>query len=147
MNKRRQITLLALPLLLGALIGGAKWKQLHPTATQRDLAERAHLRKAVLVNMSVDGKYVPIPLDEWKQILDDFYLMKSRDLNGTSWKKATIIARLDKDKSAPLGTVEISLDTHYSGYYSATTMSHSVALHPATERRLRELVAKYQSAR
>lgn len=51
MNKCRRILLPSLPLLLGALLGGAKWKQMHPTPTKLDLQARAHSREARIVEL------------------------------------------------------------------------------------------------
>ena len=148
MKKRalRWTLLLTLPVLLGVASTFAQQKQpLKPTA--RDLQQRAHLSKAVIVNMAVDGKYISIPSAEWKQALEDFYLVDPKGTIGPKPKKAIIVARLDKSESWPLCYIEVGLEQSYSGYNSRNLGASWVALHPVTERRLRELVAKHRPAK
>ena len=66
MNKRLG-ALFVLPLLLGVLLGGIKWKQLHPTPTQFDLQERAHLIKARRVELRLNGAKLLCPLMNLKK--------------------------------------------------------------------------------
>ena len=149
MNKRRRILLLALPLVLGALLGGAKWKQMHPTATKLDLQERAHLRGAKIVNLVYKGNYISIPVNEFKTTLDDFYLMNGFLNYSSSRIPATqtmMIVRRDKDQSQPLAEIDLDVPASYMALKQNRTGS-AVALHPITERRLRELVAKHLPAR
>lgn len=141
--------MLALPLVLGVLLGAAKWKQMHPTATQSDLAERAHLREAKVVNLVYKGNYIPIPVDEFKATLDEFYLMdkfpsySSPQIPAT---QTTIVVRKDKDKSQPLAEISLDVPASYlavkpNGFGSAAP------LHPITERRLRDFVTLYRPAK
>lgn len=143
--------MLALPLVLGVLLGAAKWKQLHPTATQFDLTERAHMRKAKIVNLVYKGNYISIPVDEFKATLDEFYLMdksSSRAFLSSSQIPATqttIVIRKDKDKSMPLAEIDLDAPVSYLTFTQNGT-GPVVPLHPVTVRRLRELIAKYASS-
>ena len=160
MTKRRRILLLALPLLLGALLGGAKWKQMHPTLTQRDLQERAYLEKAVKVEILGTTRRGEIPIGEFKKALDDFYLL---DANANPVRAASTASKAPRFMLMPLKEVVggrrgelytmamigvASPGTYFSwdGYILGQTLAR-YSLHPVTQRRLEELVARYRSAK
>ncbi len=144
-----------LPLLLGALLGGVKWKQLHPTPTQFDLQERAHLREAKIVELVNGGKSVSIPIDEFKATLDEFYLLKrgrEADELGTFSGSVPIprgyAIRLRKSYREPhyLAQIHLSSPAYYTGTYlhKSGIEERAAKLHPVTERRLREFIALYR---
>lgn len=158
MNKRRWMIMLALPLVLGVLLGAAKWKQLHPTATQRDLVERAHMREAKMVELVNGRKSVLLPVDEFKATLNDFYLLKKdrgTDALGTFSGPVPIprgyAIRVLKSQREPhyLAQIHLSSPAYYTGTYlhKSGVEERTAKLHPVTERRLRELVAKYRPAK
>lgn len=162
MNKRRWMTLLALPLVLGVLLSAAKWKQMHPTATQRDLAERAHMREATIVDVVVGGRSLSLPVDAFKASLDDFYLLGASQSStlpiGVIPRSAfvppptfierqyTIRVRKNRRESPYLAEIYLSPNSSYVGKYLTKTgiEQHEARLHPATERRLREFLALYR---
>ena len=159
MNKRRRILLLALPLVLGALLGGAKWKQLHPTPTQFDLQERAHLREAKIVELVHGSQVLSLPVDAFKERLNDFYLLgpvtQSNLPTGASGpvfipRRYTIRVRKGKgrDEYPYLAEIYLSDASSYIGKYphKAGFEQHEARLHPLTERRLRDLIALYRDA-
>ncbi len=143
--------LLLLPLALGALLGGVKWKQLHPTPTFTDLQERARLSKAKIVNLVYKGNYIPIPIDEFKATLNDFYLMDKNSSNyfssfSASTTQTTIVVRKDEYQSLRLAEIELNYPASYL-VLKKNGMGSAVPLHPVTVRRLNELVANHTSAR
>ena len=162
MNKHRRI-LLALPLVLGALLGAAKWKQMHPMPTQRDLTERAHLREAKIVELIDGAKSYPILIDAFKKSLNDFYLIDLETPSNFSTGGFTgyvSIPRGDKirvqkirNQSPYLAEIYLSASafpSSYTGKYlrkKGIIEERNFRLHPVTERRLRELIANYQPAR
>lgn len=165
MNKRRRTLLLALPLVLGALLGAAKWKQLHPAPTQFDLQERAFLRNSKIVRVTVEGKGVELPSAEFKATLDDFYLTDAGDdlmlaLAKSSARKRQNEPAIDikvayeiNNESAPFAGIRLDSISFYNanrvtrGRTSQQQKTVVALIHPVTERRLRELVAKYRPAR
>ena len=162
MNKRRRILLLVLPLLLGALLGGAKWKQMHPTPTRFDLQERAFLREAKFVDVNVEGKKIDLPSDEFKATLDDFYLI---DL-GDNWPSAmrkpnrrigpNVVIRVCEERNnewSPFAEIRLGGGVSYAAGHAELPNAPErrgglimALIHPITEQRLRELIAKYRSA-
>ena len=154
MNKRRQITLLALPLVLGALLVGAKWKQSHPTPTKLDLQERALLRKTVKVEIWNPDYRAQIPVAEFKEALSDFYLIED-DPSRTQANLAVIppdqiaLFMMLRSSDTPSKAVAI-IGVSPFGYYDTIRDSGSQrprvvrSLHLITQRRLYELVAKYR---
>ena len=162
MLKRHSRLLLLFPLLLGAIIGGVKWKQMHPTPTQFDLQERAFLSKAKFVDVHVEGKKVNIASDEFKDALDNFYLI---DL-GNDWPSLlsnprqsagpdVVIRACDErdNEWSPFAEIHLGSGIPYGASYNERPNAPQrkgpifAKLHPVTERRFRELVAKHLPAK
>lgn len=145
--------MLALPLVLGALLGAAKWKQLHPTATPFDLQERRVLRQAKIVNVMIRGKTFSVPTAEFKAILNDFYLLDFNAIDPSvvadpiiiPFSQTKIVVRKDKSSSLPLAEIGLNSPSRYlcKREEHAGDVKYAATLHPTTERRLHELVTKY----
>lgn len=143
--------MLALPLVLSVLLGAAKWKQMHPTATMIDLQERALLRERGLTIIVFDRDYNgyrgEIPLDEFRKVLDDFYLLddeiSDEKINNPMLPgQIGLEVRLKPDGDAGASRVRIGVSP--SGYYLQNFNSQrpqfSHSLHPTTQHRLKELM-------
>ena len=158
-----QGALVLLPLLVGALLGGVKWKQLHPTPTQLDLQERARLMKAKRVELRMDGHTVVLPVDEFKATLKDFYLVELKPtheimLMGSRYRVITApIVSLSIVKypnpCMSLAEIELANPNFYMGHKTKNGCGDQLnstqivkSLHPVTLRRLNELIAKHLPA-
>ena len=166
MNKRRRILLFTLPLVLGALVGGAKWKQMHPAPTQFDLQERVRLMKAKRVELYVNGGKTSLPIGEFKVALNEFFLIELKNTDqlvrvGSTLKvlqvpasSIVIIVAEHPNEPMPLGQIQLSDPTFYLGSKVQRDPAGHIALsqttgslHLVTDRRLRELIAKHLPAR
>ncbi len=159
MAKRfRLASLLLIPLILVALLGGVQWKRLHPTPTSMDLWHRAQLREATSVEVDVDGRKISLPVSEFKATLNDFFLLDFSNANSTPfpgavqipWSHVTITAWKDRRFHVPLAELRMDAPTSYLTNYPQKGRNGEVALiqmmaslHPVTQRRLRELIAKH----
>lgn len=82
---KRKIVWLALPLILGALMLGAKWRAEHPTPTKEDLEIRALIANPRIAYISYDSSFTPTsaPINyrssvfnyELTSLTDYFYLL------------------------------------------------------------------------
>lgn len=142
--------MLALPLVLGVLLGAAKWKQLHPTPTPLDLQERALLRKAVKVEIWNPTHRGQVPIDEFKKALDDFYLIEddaSRapfNPTGTPPDQIAFAVMLKSSDNTSKAVAMIAVSP--LGYYDTIRDFGSQrprfarSLHPVTQRRFKKLI-------
>ncbi len=156
MNKRRRITLLALPLVLAALIGGAKWKQMHPIATKLDLQERAILSKAEKVEIWNPTYRGQVPVAEFKEALGDFYLIEDdasrARFNSTETPPDQIAFAVMLKSSDNTSKAVAMIGVFPLGYYDTLRNAGSArprfarSLHPVTQRRLQKLVEENISA-
>ncbi len=145
MNKRRWMIMLALPLVLGVLLGAAKWKQMHPTETQLDLQERAILQSATVATAHGNGYTVSIPINEFKATINDFYFLDNNpDSMPGGYVPILTIEKVDGESRTVIGKFEIGRDTPYASYKSANSKSpFRQGIHPVTSRRLKVLMLKY----
>ena len=139
----RPLALLLIPLVLGALIGGAKWKQLHPTPTQFDLQERALLSKAAKVGIWNPTHRGQVPVDEFKETLDEFYLIEDDGSDVTPPDQIVFMVMLHSSDDASKSVAMIGVSP--LGYYvlrdTDSQRPLSVrSLHPVTRRRLEKLI-------
>ena len=144
--------LFVLPLLLGALLAGVKWKQMHPTPTQLDLQERAHLRKATRVEIWNPTYRGQVPINEFKEALNEFYLLKG---DNTKLKNATIPAQqsifiikggdsVGKEELAMIGVSPLGYYISFGNFDSHRTRIDR-SLRPATQRRFKKLIEENMS--
>lgn len=150
----RRVALLSLPLALGALLGGVKWKQLHPTPTRLDLQERAFLGKVEKVEIQNNTYHGEIPVREFKESLNDFYLIddnKSKPNSVVTPYGQTIFVVTVKP-SANVDRSWIMIGISPVGYYqtlhnfSPQQTRSFWPLHPVTQRRLKKLAEENMSA-
>ncbi len=144
MNKRAfRWGLLMLPLLLGAVIGVAKWKQLHPTPTKLDLQERALLSKAAKVEIWNPTYAGQIPVEEFKETLNEFYLIENDVSDVTPPDQIVFMVMLHPSDHVSKSVAMIGVSP--IGYYVLRDTNSqrplSVrSLHPVTRRRLEKLI-------
>ena len=143
---RRRLLWLALAITMSAGVVAARWRQLHPPPTSRDLAERARLRGAETVSLSVDGRYAQIPVEEFKATLDDFYFFEGAPAASIPPWKARIMLTIWKNgyESPPLAEFRIGPRSTYVSFPHGAQEFKS--LHPTTEKRVKALVDKYAEA-
>ena len=157
-------SLLLLPLLLAALLGGVKWKQMHPTPTPLDLQERARLMEAKSVEVDADGRKFVLPTKEFKETLANFYLLepKVRDVFSATapyptlaqrrFRRWIIISVKDSKPLPLLAEIHLESPTSYQGDFSGMerhpTSSGTIgSLHPVTQLRLSELIIRHLPAK
>ena len=166
MFKRFRLVLCVVPLLLGAVLGVVKWKQMHPTPTARDLGERAFLKQAEAVTVFCYGHEVAVPRREFDAALDEFYLidlqnrkwifMGARNANSLKFRGGCVIraaTAVPRDQTVPFAEIDFGSPASYTAKHAppgelVQTQALMLAqLHPTTERRLRALVARHLPAR
>ena len=163
MNKRasRRTFLLAAPLLLGATLGGVKWKQMHPTPTQRDLQERVHLLGSKKVILIINNQRILLPKAEFDATLTKLYLLDIEEFDAKRpaqslsmlrvkpFSKTKIIVSQGRYKPPPLAEIGLDATIPYITRYNlhSGALIEVTALHPVTVRRLRELIARHFPAK
>lgn len=149
----RRGKLVLLPLAFGALIGGIgsiRWKQLHPAPTMLDLQERSLLSEAVDVKIYNPTYCGQVPVDDFRNALDDFYLPQDDEAKFTDVappRQFFFVVTFNRDPNqsesgavigvSPLGYYRVLLREHV-GRISRTGITRP--LPPVTRRRFEKLL-------